>query len=244
MNIIETKWDWNSGLSRRSSTEYIALHHAEASRCTAQQIDDWHKSNGWSGIGYHFFVRKDGTIYRGRPIWSVGAHVQGMNSKSIGICAEGSYMTETMPEAQKMAIAELLDYLKANYYPNAKIVGHREIGSSNCPGDNYPLEELKNYKTLLKEDEPMTAEERKKFNALVNEVERLTEKLYKQEEEIEKLKNPMIYNYIDGNMPEWAREAVQAAVDKGAIKGEGDGLGLTYSDLRTIVREYRMGMYD
>ena len=63
-------------------------------------------------------------------------------------------------------------------------------------------------------------------------------------EEIEKLKNPMIYNYIDDNMPEWAREAVQAAVDKGALKGEGGGLGLTYADLRTIVREYRMGMYN
>ena len=231
MNIIETAWNWNSGLSRRSSTEYIALHHAEASKCTAQQIDDWHKSNGWSGIGYHFFVRKDGTIYRGRPIWAVGAHVQGMNSKSIGICAEGAYMTETMPEAQKRAIAELLDYLKANYYPNAKIVGHREIGSSNCPGDNYPLEELKNYKSLLKEDEPMTAEERKKFNALVNEVERLTEKSYKQAEEIEKLKNPMIYNYIDGNMPEWAHEGVQFCLDKGIIQGTGKGLGLNDNKL-------------
>ena len=130
-------------------------------------------------------------------------------------------MTETMPDAQKKAIAELLNYLKGNYYPNAKIVGHREIGSSNCPGDNYPLEELKNYKTLLKEDESMTAEEKTKFNALVNEVERLNEKSYKQAEEIEKLKNPMIYNYIDSNMPGWAHEGVQFCLDKGIIQGTG-----------------------
>lgn len=237
MNIIETEWNWNGGLSRRSETKYIALHHAEASKCTAKQIDEWHKSNGWSGIGYHFFVRKDGTIYRGRPLWASGAHVQGMNNCSIGICAEGSYMKETMPEEQKTAIAELLDYIKTNYYPNAKIVGHREIGESDCPGTNYPLEELKNYKAILKEDEPMTAEERTKFNALVGAVESLADK-------VDKLSNPMIYNYIDENMPQWAHEAVQAAVDRGIIKGEGDGLGLTYADLRGIVREYRAGVYD
>ena len=231
MNIIETAWNWNSGLSRRSSTEYIALHHAEASRCTAQQIDDWHKSNGWSGIGYHFFVRKDGTIYRGRPMWALGAHVQGMNSKSIGICAEGAYMTETMPGAQKRAIAELLDYLKANYYPNAKIVGHREIGSSNCPGDNYPLEELKNYKTLLKEDESMTAEEKAKMEAIDKSLSNLYDIVNKQEERIRKQEHPMIYNYIDKNMPKCYHKGVQFCIDNGIIQGTGKGLGLNDNKL-------------
>ena len=55
MNIIETDWHWNGGLSRRSRTDYMALHHAECTRCTAAQVDEWHKANGWSGIGYHFF---------------------------------------------------------------------------------------------------------------------------------------------------------------------------------------------
>ena len=140
MNIIETNWDWNGGLSRRSSTEYIALHHAEAVTCTAKQIHEWHKSNGRSGIGYHFFVRKNGEIYRGRPLLALGAHVQGMNNRSIGICAEGDYHNrdKVMPEAQKQAIKELVTYLKG-IYPEAKIVGHREIGDSNCPGRYYPL---------------------------------------------------------------------------------------------------------
>ena len=141
MNIIETNWDWNGGLSRRSSTEYIALHHAEAVTCTAKQIHEWHKSNGWSGIGYHFFVRKNGEIYRGRPLWALGAHVHGMNHCSVGICAEGDYHNrdKVMPETQKQAIKELVTYLKG-IYPMAKIVGHREIGDSNCPGRYYPLE--------------------------------------------------------------------------------------------------------
>ena len=149
MKIIESNIKFKSSLSNRATTEYIALHHAEASKCSVYDIDSWHKSNGWSGIGYHFFVRKDGSIYRGRPINKMGAHVSGMNNRSIGICAEGSYMKETMPYVQKKAICELLVYLKDNFYPNAKIVGHREIGDSNCPGTNYPLDEIKkNYRAI------------------------------------------------------------------------------------------------
>ena len=226
MNIIETNWDWNGGLSRRSSTEYIALHHAEAVTCTAKQIHEWHKSNGWSGIGYHFFVRKNGEIYRGRPLWALGAHVQGMNNCSIGICAEGDYHNrdKVMPETQKQAIKELVTYLKG-IYPEAKIVGHREIGDSNCPGRYYPLEEMKNY-PYREQEETMTAEEKAKMQAID---ESLTN-LYKIVEDMKK--PPMIYNYIDDNMPEWAREGVKWCVDNGIIKGTADGLGLDDKDLK------------
>ena len=151
--IIETNIKWASSLSKRPRTDYIVLHHAEASKCTVEQVDSWHKQNGWAGIGYHFFVRKDGTIYRGRPLDTMGAHVNGMNSRSIGICAEGSYMTETMPEAQKKAICELLVYLKDKYYPVASIVGHKEVGQSNCPGKNFPLSEIKNnYRNIARQE--------------------------------------------------------------------------------------------
>lgn len=144
MKIIETNIKWVKPLSKRPRTDYIVLHHAEASKCTVEQVDSWHKQKDWAGIGYHFFVRKDGTIYRGRPLDTMGAHVSGMNSVSIGICAEGKYMTEIMPDAQKKSICELLVYLKDNYYPAASIVGHREIGESDCPGSKYPLTEIKN----------------------------------------------------------------------------------------------------
>ena len=226
MNIIETNWDWSGGLSRRSSTEYIVLHHAEAVTCTAKQIHEWHKSNGWSGIGYHFFVRKNGEIYCGRPLWALGAHVQGMNNCSIGICAEGDYHNrdKVMPEAQKQAIKELVTYLKG-IYPEAKIVGHREIGDSNCPGRYYPLEEMKNY-PYREQEETMTAEEKAKMQAID---ESLTN-LYKIVEDMKK--PPMIYNYIDDNMPEWAREGVKWCVDNGIIKGTADGLGLDDKDLK------------
>lgn len=55
----------------------------------------------------------------------------------------------------------------------------------------------------------------------------------------------MIYDYVDKNMPDWARKPVQAAMDCGAIQGDENGrLGLSYKDLRAICREYRCGMYD
>ena len=231
MNVIKTDWKWDGTLSKRAATEYIVLHHAEAVSCTARQIDEWHKSNGWAGIGYHFFVRKDGSIYEGRPLWALGAHVQGKNNVSVGICAEGDYHNhdKIMPQAQKSAIKQLIAYLKG-LYPNAEIVGHGEIGESNCPGRYYPLAEMKNYE---QEDEPMTPTEREKFNGLVNAVSDLAAK-------IDKLTNPMIYNYVDDNMPQWAREGAQWCIDHGIITGTGEGLGLDDRDLKCCTMIMRL----
>lgn len=59
------------------------------------------------------------------------------------------------------------------------------------------------------------------------------------------VQSTMVYDYNDGNMPSWARTAVQAAMDCGAVQGDEKGcLGLSYKDLRAICREYRCGMYD
>lgn len=82
------------------------------------------------------------------------------------------------------------------------------------------------------------------YEELKNEISQLTETVKILVTELHNMKNPMIYNYIDDNMPKWAHEAVRKAVDKGILKGEDEGLNLTYSDLRTIVREYRAGLYD
>ena len=225
--IISPKWHWNGTLANRTRTDYIALHHAEASTCTAAQVDEWHKSNGWSGIGYHFFVRKDGSIYRGRPLTAMGAHVSGMNDCSIGICAEGKYSTETMPDAQKRAICRLLVHLKDNYYPNAKIVGHKEIGDSDCPGRNYPLEDIKqNYRAYAGE-EGLTVTQYEELKGEINGLK------------------PMIYDYVDDNMPEWAKPTVQKLLDKGILVGDDKGrLGLTMDMLRIFVANDRAGLYN
>lgn len=242
MKIIETDWKWATGLSRRAYTYYIVLHHAAAKTCTAKQVDEWHKSNGWSGIGYHFFVRKDGGIYRGRPIDKMGSHVLHRNNESVGICAEGDYDKEqTMPTAQKAAIKELLRYLKG-IYPAAKIAGHREVGSSDCPGRYYPLEEMKTTYNS-KEDLTMT-----QYNELKADIAALSAKIAaaaaKTETMAAQLKaatTPMIYDYIDDNMPEWAKEGVRYCVEHGIITGTGGGkLGLDDKDLKFCTMVMRM----
>ena len=140
MNIIETNLKFGA-LSNRKSTTRAILHHAEASKCTAEDIHRWHLQNGWSGAGYHFLVRKDGSIYRLRPENAVGSHAKGSNSDSLGICFEGSYMTETMPQAQINAGRELLGYLKGKY-GFSKVQAHRDVCSTNCPGTNFPIDQI------------------------------------------------------------------------------------------------------
>lgn len=143
LNIIEKTYSLNGKLSIRSKTERIILHHAESSSCTVEDIDNWHKKNGWACIGYHFFVKKDGTIYRGRQENSVGAHARGANSNSIGICFEGRYETEQMPNAQIEAGKELVAYLK-NKYGISKVQKHSDVCSTSCPGKNFRFDEIAN----------------------------------------------------------------------------------------------------
>lgn len=132
MNIIETNFNWNGGFTQRNSTSQIVLHHADAINCTVEDIHRWHLNNGWTGIGYHYFVRKDGSIYRGRPENAIGAHAIGANTNSIGICAEGRYNIEIMPEAQKNAIKELIADIKSRY-GNLSVKGHKEVSNTSCP---------------------------------------------------------------------------------------------------------------
>lgn len=142
MNIINSNLSFRSNLSYGNKPDTIVLHHAEASSCSVQDVHQWHLNNGWAGIGYHYFVRKDGSIYTGRPENAIGAHCPGMNSHSIGICAEGAYMSEAMPDVQKQAIIELSVSIK-NKYGISVIGGHKEYYSTDCPGSNYPLAEIK-----------------------------------------------------------------------------------------------------
>ena len=144
MQIIESNLSFK-GLSNLGTVKRIILHHAEASNCTVQDIHRWHLNNGWAGIGYHFFVRKDGTIYRGRPENKLGAHTSNHNTGSLGICFEGSYNKETMPSEQLRAGQELITYLRDKYgLLKANVYKHKDFNSTDCPGTNFPFENIQN----------------------------------------------------------------------------------------------------
>lgn len=140
MNIVETNLSFGS-LSYRSKTNRIILHHADATVCDAATIHRWHKQNGWAGMGYHFLVRKDGTVERGRPEGALGAHASGANSDSIGICFEGDYDVEIMPDTQKNAGKELVSWLKGKYGINT-VQKHKDVCATSCPGAKFPFEEI------------------------------------------------------------------------------------------------------
>ena len=145
MNIID------AGLSFGSMTwgnvpKMTIVHHidAEGVTWTVQAIHNMHKNqNGWAGIAYHYYIRLDGSIYKGRPDKAIGAHCKGANTNSLGVAFEGNYdKRKEMPAAQYNAWCELKAYL-FNKYGTMPVYGHREKGSSTCPGTYFPLEKVK-----------------------------------------------------------------------------------------------------
>lgn len=139
--IKENKFNFRNGLTEREVTDMIVIHHTGGADidASAEQIDGWHKNNGWSGIGYHFVIRKDGTIERGRPEWAVGAHAYGENWHTIGIHLSGDFSVAEPTEAQIESTAMLLANLCVDYglpIDEDHIVGHRDLMPTDCPGDN------------------------------------------------------------------------------------------------------------
>ena len=78
-----------------SKPEYLIVHtaahwtHNQECDTSAAEIDRWHKARGWRMIGYHYGIRWNGTIEKGRTDTMQGAHTRGLNSRSLGICLSG-----------------------------------------------------------------------------------------------------------------------------------------------------------
>jgi N-acetyl-anhydromuramyl-L-alanine amidase AmpD len=159
MNIQTTGLTF-SNMAKRKETTLLVLHHSGTStRQTVNQIHNYHKNtNGWAGIGYHFYVRTNGDIWQGRPLDYVGAHAYGFNDNSIGICFEGNFEVETMSDAQKESGKWLVTYIKDSY-PIEKVVGHRDLMATACPGKNFPFDEIASAKKVVTKDNRFTVKE-------------------------------------------------------------------------------------
>lgn len=117
----------------RAATKFIFVHHAYAKKASAADIHRWHLERGWNGIGYHKVIRKNAMIEEGRPLWAKGAHAEGFNDVSIGVCFEGSFDKEKINEGQWDAGVNELIALREQY-PEAIIVGHGWFNNTSCPG--------------------------------------------------------------------------------------------------------------
>lgn len=149
MSIIDKEFDFVENhknfitIKKRSKpTKFIVVHCAATqnlSKFDWKTIDQMHRARGFSMIGYHFVIKKDGTIQKGRDLNSIGAHAVGHNSESVGVCLIGGVnqkgeSVDNFTDSQKESLGKLLDYLSIEY-PEATIVGHRDLPkvAKDCP---------------------------------------------------------------------------------------------------------------
>lgn len=117
---------------------------------TVDQIRSWHKNRGWSDIGYHFVIYRDGSIVEGRDIGLTGAHVRGRNTGTIGACyiggveRGGKKAKDTRTPQQRKSMIWLTKQL-AEMYNLQRISGHNEhTNAKACPSFNVKTDELGN----------------------------------------------------------------------------------------------------
>lgn len=110
----------------------VVLHH-RAGNGDIESIHTQHLKNGWAGVGYHFYIRKHGTVYEGRPIAYVGSHCKGNNSCSIGVCLEGDFRKEMPTLEQLKAVKEVYEMVRKTYRNIYKMVNHRDLFKTSCP---------------------------------------------------------------------------------------------------------------
>lgn len=125
----------------------------------AKEIREWHLDRGFSDIGYHYVIRRDGTQEEGRPVEKPGAHVKGHNKDTIGICLVGGRDDEgphtsgldefakqevlwefNYTRAQINSLFALVDSLRDLYGQRVKVLGHRDFPgvTKRCPGFDVP----------------------------------------------------------------------------------------------------------
>ena len=161
--------------------EYLIVHHtggtdadplADTSHHTLEVVDEWHKSLGWDGIGYHYFIEKNGTLRTGRPENITGAHTKGYNSKSIGICLAGNFDLTLPTTEQTNTLKELLKTLQKRYKISSdKIFPHREFAEKTCYGNKLSDTWARD---LVAEDN-----DKEIFEDLIKAIEQLIERLKK-----------------------------------------------------------------
>ena len=140
--IIETDLDFSGSMTLLDAADvaFLIVHHTGGNAgedLSAAQIHELHRqANGWAGIGYHYVIRKDGRVERGRPQGYRGAHCPDYNWRSLGIHVCGNFELEEPTLVQLESLALLLADLCEEYeLEPAAIVGHRDCMATACPGE-------------------------------------------------------------------------------------------------------------
>ncbi|XP_050086280.1 peptidoglycan-recognition protein LB [Anopheles aquasalis] len=135
---------------------FVIIHHSyqpaacyTGTRCieAMQQMQTMHQDvRSWNDIGYSFAVGGDGRVYQGRGFNVIGAHAPRYNNKSVGICLIGDWVSELPPKNMLAATKTLIEYGVRNgiIASNYTLLGHRQVRSTECPGDRL-FEEIKTW---------------------------------------------------------------------------------------------------
>lgn len=122
-----TRDDWMQGQSTAAKVAEIKRWH----------MDD----NGWSDIGYHWIIDRDGTVAAGRTMERDGAHVKGHNKGTVGVCLLGGFGSSENDSpydhytAEQMAsLRKLIGKLQFEYQSITKVTGHNQYAAKACPG--------------------------------------------------------------------------------------------------------------
>jgi len=149
--------------------DYLVVHHSATNpNVDIEDIHRIHLNEGFTCVGYHVFIKADGTIQYGRPMDSQGAHVYNLNHNSLGVCLAGYFHKDKVntgqwpnkpTDAQLSSLVEVLVNWKKKIPQAVKIVGHRELCATSCPGDgfgNLTLEGIaKKVDNTLKNEKPI-----------------------------------------------------------------------------------------
>ena len=134
----------------------IILHTAAfKGPLTAKKIREWHMSQGWNTIGYHFVIAgspwdKRAQIEFGRPIDVAGAHAFGSNKRSVGICFTGhGDLYDFTPEQMHLAHILIFNIIRTVREKEMRVIGHREtpheleVNSKTCPGKKVDMDKIR-----------------------------------------------------------------------------------------------------
>jgi N-acetylmuramoyl-L-alanine amidase len=143
LKMIPANITFSKPLYNRKATNRIVVHHSVSDPMTsAETIHQWHLDKGWSGIGYHYVIRSDGSIQTGRGIDYQGAHTYNYNDDGIGICLSGNFMYSPPTELQLQSLVELVRYIKGVYKKELLLQRHKDLNPTACPGDMFPWDKV------------------------------------------------------------------------------------------------------
>ena len=221
--------------------KYIVIHDTGNSSAGANAIAHFNYFNGSERSSSADFFIDDTQIlcvndYHKFYTWHCGDGkgkygISNRNSIGIEICINSDGNRQKAIDKTLVLVRELMKELNI---PIDRVVRHYDVSRKNCPGSmiNNNWAEWYEFKKRIQDTEVLSMQQYEELKTMIGELSK-------------KIKEPIIYNYVDANMPEYARQTIQKLMDKGYLKGDSSGnLNLTDEMLRTLVILDRSGSFD